>query len=240
MKRTLLATAAAVAVLGLAARAPAGSMTIGAGSSGDLGTGSVDLGCADIDVQGTFSAGAVAATGGRDVTIAPSGVLNGNSATLEVAGDWDNAGSFNAGASTVELVDGCGLLSAVVAGNTSFHDLSMSTAAAKQVSFTAGSTQTVTGVLALSGATGQLLQMRSTVNGEDAFLDVQGTGSGDFVDVEGINALPGNNIALGSNSVKGPNTPGFLLTPLIPLLPPLALAVLAVSLLSFTRLRQTR
>ena len=52
----------------------------------------------------------------RNVTIHPSGLVNGNSATLEVAGDWDNAGTFNAGTSTVQLMDGCGLLSAVVPG----------------------------------------------------------------------------------------------------------------------------
>ncbi len=74
------------------------------------------------------------------MTIDPAGVVNGNSATLEVAGDWDNAGTFNAGTSTVALVDGCGLASAVVAGDTTFANLEMMTTTGFLYSFMAGST----------------------------------------------------------------------------------------------------
>ena len=65
----------------------AGNVTVGTGSSIDLGTGSLALGCADLDVLGTMSAGTVGFTQGRDVTITPSGVLNGNAATLQLSGE---------------------------------------------------------------------------------------------------------------------------------------------------------
>ncbi len=109
---------------------------------------------------GTLTAGTVGFTKGRDVTITPSGTVNGTSATLELSGDWDNTGSF-----------------------------------------------------------------------------VPGTSSTDYVDVEDNNALPGNNIPLPSNSVKGPNSPGWLLTPAIPLLPPLAGLMLLGALFVLARRR---
>ena len=47
-------------------------MTVGSGSSLDLGTGSLDLGCAALTVGGTLSAGTVGFDAARDVTIDPS------------------------------------------------------------------------------------------------------------------------------------------------------------------------
>lgn len=132
-------------------------------------------------------------------------------------------------------MDGCGLLSGVVNGDTTFHDLEIASASGRQVTFTAGSTQTVTGAFDVSGVSGNLLKIRSSVDGAQAFLNVQGTSSAGFVDVQDSNALSGNAIALGSESVKGPNTLGWLPTAAIPLLPPLMLAVLALSLVAFGR-----
>ncbi len=143
-------------------------VTVGSGSTVDLGTGSLDLGCADLTVTGTMAAGTVGVDQARDVTIDPSGLLNGESATLEVAGDWDNSGTFTAGTSTVQLVDGCGLLSATIAGDSTFANLAMTTATGKLLTFTSGSTQTVTGGLTVAGASGDRLTIRSSVDGMSA------------------------------------------------------------------------
>ncbi len=126
MRRAALGAAVAI-LLALAGGASAAQLTVGSGASLDLGTGSLDLGCADLTVGGTLSAGTAGFAQARDVTIDPAGLVNGNSATLEVAGDWDNAGTFNAGTSTVQMVDGCGLTSSVVAGDTTFANLDMTT-----------------------------------------------------------------------------------------------------------------
>jgi hypothetical protein len=229
MKRSLLAAAAGV--LGLALPALAANVSIGTGSTVDLGTGSLALGCADLDVTGTLTAGTVGFTGARDVAINPSGVVNGNSATLSLSGDWDNAGTFNAGSSTVQMVDGCALASGVVTGNTSFANLSISTTTAKQVSFAAGSTQSMTG-LSLHGTAGNRLVIRSTVNGSPAFFNLNGTSSVDQIDVADIDAQAGNDIPIGHNSVKGPNTLGWIFGVPVPMLAPLALGVLALLLLA--------
>ena len=198
------------AFLAVAMGASGAQFDVGSGASLDLGTGSLDLGCADLTVTGTLSAGTAGFSQARDVTIDPTGVVNGNSGTLEVAGDWDNAGTFNAGTSTVQLVDGCGLLSAVVAGNTTFANLEMTTSTGFLYSFVSGSTQTVTSSLTLLGDTGNLRTIRSTLDGSEAFLNVQGSSNADFVDVQDNDATGGNSITLGANSVKGSNTPGWL------------------------------
>jgi hypothetical protein len=231
MQRTALAAAASLLALGLAAPASAGKLTVGAGASFDVGTGILSLGCADLDVTGTFSAGTLGFGQARDVTINPGGVLNGDSATLSLAGDWDNAGTFNAGTSTVAMVDGCSLFGSVVSGNTSFSKLSLETTTAKQVSFAAGSTQTATGLFSIQGALGNRLVLRSTAGGSPAFLNATGGNTATFVDVDDIDATAGNDIFIPPNSVKGPNTPGWLLGIPVPLLGPIALGALALLLL---------
>ena len=235
MRHARLALAASASVLGLAFPASAGNLTVGAGSTLDLGTGSLALGCADLDVAGTLTAGSVGFDAARDVAIAPGGTVNGNSATLSLSGDWDNAGTFNAGTSTVQMVDGCAVLSGVVVGNSSFANFAISTTSARLVSFTAGSTQTVTGLLSLQGSAGNLLQIRSTLGGSAAFLNVLGSSSASFVDVDDNDALAGNDIALPANSVKGPNTPGWVLATAVPMLSPMALGALALLLLASGR-----
>ena len=85
-----------LALAALPTVASAQSVTVGSGSSLSLSNASVDLGCSDLTVAGTLSAGTAGLAQTRDLTIDPTGVVNGNSAMLEVAGDWDNAGSFNA------------------------------------------------------------------------------------------------------------------------------------------------
>ncbi len=232
MRRRTLAALTSLSALGLAVPSPAAQVPVGSGSSLDLGTGSLDLGCADLTVAGTLSAGTAGFTQARDVTIDPTGLVNGNSATLQVAGDWDNAGTFNAGTSTVAFVDGCGVTSAVVAGDTTFANLDMTTTSGFLYSFTSGSTQTVTGALALQGAAANRLTIRSTLNGSEAVLNVQGSSSADFVDVQDNDATAGNPVTLGANSVKGSNTPGWLwAAALVPALGALGLALLGLSLL---------
>ena len=101
---------------------------------------------------------------------------------------------------------------------------------AKHYSFTAGSTQTVTGSLTLLGASENLLGIVSTVSGSAAFLDLQGTSSTDFVFVEDDDATPGSPIPIGPDSTKGANTEGWVAAALVPVLGVLGVALLAGSL----------
>jgi hypothetical protein len=218
------------ALVGLApAAVPAAEVAVGAGASMSLGAGQLDLGCADLTVAGTLSAGSQGVAGTRDMVIDPTGVVNGNSATLVVSGDWDNAGTFNAGTSSVQLRDGCGLSSAVIAGDTSFATLDLLSTTGKLYTFTAGSTQTVSQSFAVNGAPGNLLTIRSSSPGNAAFLDAQGSAGGDYVDVQDNQAI-GNNIGVGANSVIGTNTAGWFVSAVVPALPFAGSAVLALAL----------
>ena len=205
MKARLTTGIAAAALVVLVKVAAGANVTIGAGSSLDLGSGLLDLGCADLTVAGTLSAGTVGFSAARDVTIEPAGVLNANSATLEVAGDWDNTGTFNAGTSSVNFVDGCGVSLATLSGGTSFSTLTITTATGKTYQLEAGSTQTIGVALSLSGTAGNLLTLRSTSPGSAATLDVQGSGTGDFLDVADLH-FTANPIVFGPNSTVGSNT----------------------------------
>jgi hypothetical protein len=215
--------------LGLVSAAHAGEFRVGAGATVSLGTGSIDFGCSDVGILGTLAAGEVGFRAARDLIIAGSGLLDGEAGVLEVAGDWDNAGTFNAGTSRVKLGDGCGLLSASVYGDNAFADLEITSDSGKLYRFAGGSTQTVSSSLTLLGAPGSRLQIRSTIPGTAAHLLVTGSSSADFVDVRDNDASGGNEIALGLNSVKGPNTPGWSYATLIPALGPPGLLLLALA-----------
>jgi hypothetical protein len=231
MRRAARVGALTAALLMTASLAGAAEFVVGSGGSVDLGTGSLDLGCADLTVAGTFAGGSVGFDQARDVTIAPTGILNGEAATLQVAGDWDNAGSFNAGTGSVTMIDGCGLLSASVLGNTTFNDLQIVSTLAKLVNFEAGATTTVSGELSLAGQSGSLLQIRSTLAGVAAKFDAQGTTSAEYIDIADNDATAGKLISVGPGSQKGSDTPGWWLAAAVPALSLLGIATLGASLL---------
>jgi hypothetical protein len=69
---------------------------------------------------------------------------------------------------------------------TKFYNLKAVTASGKQINFEAGKTQTVANSLTLQGASGNLLKLRSMVNGQQALINLQngGTQSIAYVDVK--------------------------------------------------------
>jgi hypothetical protein len=115
----------------------------------------------------TISGGATLTTGGRNIS---------------VAGNWANSGTFTHGSATVTL-NGAGGTTQVLSGTTTFNNLTATCTTARTVNFTAGSTQTVGGTLTLTGASGQLLSLRSTTPGTYWKLDPQSTRSCSYVDV---------------------------------------------------------
>ena len=115
--------------------------------------------------------------------------------------------------------------------DTNFATLEIVTTLGFLYSFSAGSTQTVTNSLLLTGAAANLLTIRSNVGGSAAFFDVFGSSSTSFVDVDDNDATGGNPIPVGPNSVTGPNTPGWVPGVLVPALGALGLTLLVLSLL---------
>jgi hypothetical protein len=173
--RTRCAVIGFAAALGALTGAPAyADITIPAGGTLALDAGGLDAACTDLIVAGTLHTNSAAITNVRNVIIASGGVIDAQSSTIAVAGDWSNAGTFSPGASTVTFTDGCGVTNATITGNTTFNNVNFLTSTGKQWTFAAGSTQTVQGAIVITG-TGPALRFRSTVPGVDAFIRPQGT-----------------------------------------------------------------
>ena len=170
---------------------------IGADSVVDWGDASVSMGCTDLVVNGTANMSAARLSEVDSVNI--SGVLNNGSGQLSVAGNLATTGTLQGGAGTVSIVDGCARTTSQITGSPSFHNLSISTTTGKQVVFEAGKTTTVGGQLALQGASGNLLKIRSSVAGTPALLSATDQQVVQFVDV-------GDNRAVGSVIAPGEPT----------------------------------
>ena len=238
--RQLRAIGLAAAVCLGAGLASAAEVSVGAGSSFSLGSGLLDLGCADLAVGGTLSGGTGTLDQARDVSIQGGGTLNGDAATLYVTGDWSNSGTFSAGTSTVNFVDGCGRSSATISGDSSFFELDVTTSSGKLVAFEKGSTTTVTDYLTLAGAPGQLLQIRSTLDGDEAYLDLQGGQSVAFVEVKDNHAT-GDPIEYGPDSSSLGNTDGWVLLGIpVPVLGASGLVLLAALMMGASALALQR
>ncbi len=100
------------------------------------------------------------------VSIVPSDAgganeIDAGGATINVGGNWSNRDSFVAGTSTVVL-DGAGQ---TLSGSTAFHNLTKTVTGSDTLTFTAGTTQHITGSVVLSSASGQLLNLRSSTPG---------------------------------------------------------------------------
>jgi len=195
----------AVVTFGTAGASGAAQLDVGVGSSLDLGTSSLNLGCANLNVGGTLDAGSIGITNADDLAIGAVGVLNGESAALSVSGDWVNAGgTFNAGTSTVFLFDGCGNTDVSISGDTTFSTLILLSTTGKTYRLESGSTQTVDLALTIGGVEGNLLQLSSTSPGTEAFVNLQGSASIDWVAVSDIHGVP-NRLVFGPNSSVGTN-----------------------------------
>jgi hypothetical protein len=220
--------ATGVLLLG-AAPGHAAEWLVGAGSVVDFGTATVDAGCASLTVAGDLLLASSLVDRVDDVLIAPGGALDAGAATLVVTGDWANAGTLAAGTASVEIADGCGQTVSTVSGDSAFYDLSVTSATGKNLVFESGSQTNVAGMLTLAGTSGNLLVIRSTVPGAEAFLHVDTplADSASYVDVADNHAI-GYPIRYGPDSAAGPNLVGWIFQAVaVPVLGVLGTLVLA-------------
>lgn len=119
-----------------------------------------------------------------DLTINSNTTVTPGSRTITVGGNFANSGTFTAGTSTVNF-DTAGTTS-TVSGSTTFYNLS-STTAGKNITFTAGTTQTISNALTLTGSSGSYVTLRSSSTGNYWNVDPQGTRSVSYVDVKDSN-----------------------------------------------------
>jgi hypothetical protein len=190
------AAIAAAACLVPVPPADGAGLVVGSGGVVHLGSGTLTLGCTDLE-------------------IASGGELHAEQGTIQLAGNWTAGGLFDPGTGTVAIVDGCTTPeTATISGSNAFYDLTATTANGKHLVFSAGSTQTIGDHLGLTGAPGNLLAIRSTSAGLAASLNLApaGTQSIDHVDVRDSHAT-GQHLAPGPpsafNSVDSGNSTGW-------------------------------
>lgn len=107
------------------------------------------------------------------ITIGNTTVLNGSDGKLQLAGNWDKGatGIFNCGTSTVTYY---GTGSSTISGNTTYYCLEC-VEPGKELVFTAGSCQTVSSKLTITGSLGNEIKLRSSSTGVRWNIDFTGS-----------------------------------------------------------------
>ncbi|MDO8283313.1 MAG: thrombospondin type 3 repeat-containing protein [Thermodesulfovibrionia bacterium] len=131
--------------------------------------------------------------------------LDAYNSTWNVAGNWtvNGNGIFTAGTSTI-IFDGSGI--SKLTGNTTFNHL-ISITPGKQLTFTAGSNQTINGTLTLNGqAAGTKVKLRSSSNGSKWNITLASPQNVSYVDVQDSDALTNTVTATDSTTTGNNNT----------------------------------
>jgi hypothetical protein len=157
----------------LAASAARADLNVAAGSVVNLAGAPLDLACTDLIVGGTFVTGSAPISNVRNVVIQAGGSFDAGASTISAGGGWSNAGTFLPGTSEVRFVDACGP-AGTISGNTTFFDASFYSTTGKIWTFAVGSTQTVTSMLIIAGTAADPIQLKSSVPGQSAFIDLTG------------------------------------------------------------------
>lgn len=154
-----------------------------------LNGGSIDLAGSSLQVAGTFDLGAGAIQNAANIGILAGGSINGGSGTITLFGDFSNLGSFTAGTGHVNFVDGALALSNIT-GNTTFANLSFVSLTGKSYAFGVGSTQSIQNQLQILGTSSFGIQIKSSIPGQVAFINLLAGGTQDinYVGVSNVHA----------------------------------------------------
>ena len=191
------------------ARRVRGDLTVGAGSTFDLGTGSLALGCADLDVAGTLTAGSVGFSAARDITINPSGTLNATPLCCRCPATGTTR---HVQRGHEHRPDGRWLraLQRRRSRQQQLREPRHQHHQRKAGELHSRLDPDGDGTALAARRRGQPAPDPQHAEREPASFNVTGTSNVSFVNVQDNNALPGNDISLPVNSVKGTNTPGWL------------------------------
>ncbi len=149
-------------------------------------------------------------TGAPIVNVAGNVILNGGIfqpmtgsgvPTINVFGNWSNSGTFTSGTGTTVTLNGT---NQTISGSTTFYNLTKSVSIADTLTFTAGTTQTISHTLTLNGASGNLLSLRSSSTGNQWNIDPQTIRTLSYLDVKDSNNT--NTTAIATNGLNITNS----------------------------------
>lgn len=156
----------------LAAAPVFAAVTIGSGSAINFADGTVHLGCSDLIIDGTGAGSAATIDRIASLAIDPRGTLAPGGSTFSLGGNFIDAGIFAAATSRIAIVDACGSGTSQISGSASFYDFVVATGTGKGLVLPAGITQSVEHALTLQGVSSGLLQITSSMAGQQALLNV--------------------------------------------------------------------
>jgi len=175
-------------------------ISVGNGATLDVGNATIDVNCLNLETAGQFVLGGGLVNAVNLLSIENTGELSGETGSLRFAGDWWNAGTFDAAQSSISMQDGCGTTESLMLGDNSFYNFSASTSTGKTLSIEAGSVQAFANELSLHGAEpNQRLKIRSSVPGQSVHFNLaaQGVQQINAVDVKDNDASTGQLLAPG-------------------------------------------
>lgn len=158
----------------------------GANAGGDTTVTTVTYYDLIINASDTFNlAGATTVTHDLTITTGTLDAVSGQNYELDVGRNWSNSGTFTARSGLVKLNTAS---TATVGGSstTSFYDLTITHTAAKEVDFAvrSGNPLTITHTFTVTGSSGNLIKLYSTVGATKWYVKPTGTASVAYADVK--------------------------------------------------------
>ena len=129
-----------------------------------------------------------------DVAIGSTGRIDAGGGTIEVAGDWANAGTFSPGRSTVVFTDG-GSSVAELSGSTRFYNLSFVSSTGKRFRLSPGDDTEVINDLRVVGTALRPIVLESSQPGRTVAIRVGGRLFEEFVEWRDVSVIRTANAA---------------------------------------------
>lgn len=134
--------------------------------------------------------------------IIAQGEFRSNGNVLVVIGNWSNSGTYTSGTSQV-IFSG---INQSISGSNTFYVLTKQVSTARTLTIEAGSTQTITNALTLTGTgSSTKLSLVSSSPGTQWSINASGTRTLQYLNVQDSNNINASVMAAGSTSVDSGN-----------------------------------
>lgn len=166
----------------------------------------------NLEVSGnTILGGSLALSGNLTIDSGKTFDTSSSNYAVTVSGNWTNSGTYTGNNSLVTL-NGSG--SQTITGSNTFYQLSASAISANRtLTFTNGTTQTISNALTLTGSGGNILLLRSDSPTHQWNITPNGTRTVDYVDVQDSNNTVVATPIIATNSTDSGNNTHWTITP---------------------------